>query len=344
MSFANPEAFFLFILVLLLPIVFAFSERRRLVRLRSMVAPGKPALVMGSGFERRLVAMVLLCLGLTCVILAAARPQWGTKLETLTHRGIDVLIAIDVSQSMRARDVSPDRISKARQEVDKFLGLLRGDRVGLIAFAGSAFTYCPLTVDYVAIRMFLHGLEPGVISDAGTDLSAAIDEAVATFQRSKSKAYRVLVLFSDGENHEADPTEAATRAVDAGIQIFAVGIGNVSKTGERIPVVSNEGETSYKLDQTGNLVITRLDETTLRNLAQTGNGTYYRVSEAGTELVKIYRELERQEEEEFSSRLHHQREDRFQIPLLAGVMLLCAAYSLGNRSFKRLRRTQGVTG
>jgi len=343
MSFANPEAFFFFALVISLPVVFGLSERKRRWRLRLMVSSQKRALVMGSGFERRLVTLVLICLALACLILAAARPQWGTKLETLSHRGIDVLIAIDVSESMRARDVSPDRISKARQEVDKFLGLLRGDRVGLIAFAGSAFTYCPLTVDYAAIRMFLHGLEPGVISHAGTDLTAAIEEAIEIFQRSKSNAYRVLVLFTDGETHEENPEESVKRAVEESIQIFTVGIGNVSKTGERIPVVSQTGELSYKLDQTGNLVITRLDEATLIDVAQIGNGKYHRVSEAGTELVKIYRELEQQEEEEFSSRLHHQREDRFQVPLLAGVIFLCLAFSLGNRSFKRLRRTQGVS-
>jgi len=340
MSFANPNILYFLILLPLMLLVFILAERKRLRQVSAMVGSDKPVMIMGAGFERRLIYLIFMMLGIGVLVASAARPQWGVKLETLTARGIDILIAVDVSESMRATDVSPDRISKARQEVDKFLNLLEGDRVGLVAFAGSAYTYCPLTVDYAAIRMFLAGLEPGAISDAGTDIGKAVEEAIETFGRGESTAHKVLVVFSDGEHHEGDPLPAVQKAVDNGIQVFTVGIGHASKAGARIP--NPEKEDDYKLDQAGNLVITKLDETTLTAIAEKGNGQYYRVSEAGTELVDIYRTLEANEEAEFSSRRHHQMEDRYQIPLLIAILLLTIAYSLGNRSFKKLRRTQGV--
>lgn len=344
MSFANIEVLYFLLLLPLLVTIFVVAERGRKRQLEFLVNAPKPGLVMGAGFERRLVFLVLLCVGTGLLVLAAARPQWGTKLEELHTRGFDILIAVDVSESMRATDVPPDRISKARQEVDKFLELLSGDRVGLIAFAGSAYTFCPLTSDYAAIRLFLSGLEPGVIEDAGTDMGSAIEEAVKTFERSESNAYKVLVLFSDGEHHEADPMPAVRAAAKQEIQIFTVGIGNVLTGGERIPIEEdNAQEPTYKLDQAGNLVITRLDEETLAKISKAGGGAYYRVSEAGTELVEIYHSLSQAEEVEFSSRIHRLKEDRYQYPLVAAILFLVVAYSLGNRSFKKQRRTQGVT-
>ncbi len=343
MSFANPEILYALVVVFLLPMVFIASERKRKTRLASMVNSSRPDLVMGAAFERRLVTMILLALGVAALAVAAARPQWGTKLETITHRGIDVLVAVDVSESMRARDVSPDRISKARQEIDKFLNMLEGDRIGLIAFAGSAFTYCPLTVDYRAVRLFLDGLEPGVIEDGGTDLNAAIEEGIETFKRSKSTSYRVLVLFTDGEHHEKDPLPMVREAVAEGIQVYTIGIGNPAMSGERIPLESRGTEEVFKLDQSGNLVITMLDEGTLQQIADEGGGQYYRVSQSGTELAEIYQHLSAMEETEFSSRLHHQKEDRFQIPLIFSLVCLVLAFAMGDRSFKKLRRTQGVT-
>ena len=342
MTFANPNVMYFLLLVPVLVMVFVISERKRNRQVAAMAGPETPVMVMGARFERRLIYLILLCLGIALLVMAAARPQWGTRLDVARSRGIDILIAIDVSESMLATDVSPSRIAKARQEVNNFLKLLDGDRVGLIAFAGSAYTYVPLTVDYSAVRLFLDSLEPGSIEDAGTDIGKSIEEAIKTFERSESTAYKILVVFSDGEHHEANPLEAVAKAVEDDIQIYCVGIGNVKKSGERIPLVDNVGETTYKVDQQNKLVITRLDEETLTNIATQGGGEYYRVSEAGTELVAIYKSLDEKEDAEFSSRTNRRKEDRFQIPLLIAVLLLTVAYSLGTRSFKKLRRTQGV--
>ncbi|MDJ0835765.1 MAG: VWA domain-containing protein [Acidobacteriota bacterium] len=342
MTFANPDILFFLALAPLLILMFVLAEKKRRRQVNAMSLQEKPGMVMGAGFERRLAFLVLLCLGVILMIGAAARPQWGARMEDVTARGIDVLIAVDVSESMRAEDVSPSRIDKARQQVNKFLELLGGDRVSLIGFAGSAYPFVPFTVDYGAFKLFLNSLEPGSIEDAGTDVAKAIDLAIEVFDRTGSNAARVLVIFSDGETHEEDPIPAAKRAADANIQIFTVGVGNASKAGDRIPVGEENGKTLYKVDQQGNLVITRLDEETLTSVAQMAGGDYYRVSEAGTELVQIYKRLERQQEEEFASRAFRLKEDRFQIPLLVAVLLLAVAYSLGTRSFKKMRRTQGV--
>ena len=343
MIFANPNVLYFLALLPLLVVIFVLAERKRRRQLALLIDGSKPGLVMGAGFERRLLHLIFLCLGMGLLVCAAARPRWGTKLETLHAKGFDILVAVDTSESMRAADVSPDRISKARQEVDKFLSLLEGDRVGLIAFAGSAYSYCPLTVDYSAIRLFLNGLEPGVIADSGTNISAAIEEALKVFTRDKSTAHKVLVLFSDGEHHEEDPMPFVARAAEMGVQIFTVGIGNVAKAGERVPQVDEAtGEVTYKLDRQGNLVISKLDEATLRAIAEKGNGTYYRVTDAGTELIKIYQSLAGEQEVEFSARRQRLMEERYQIPLVAAFVLLVLAYSLGDRSFQKLRRTQGV--
>lgn len=341
MNFANPDIFYALILLPILVVVFIVAERKRASLVASFINPNKHAMAMGATFERRLVYLVLLLLGITMLITAAARPQWGTKLENMRARGIDILVAIDVSESMRASDVSPSRMAKARQTVEKFLGMLSGDRVGLIAFAGSAFTYCPLTVDYSAVRLFLNGMEPGIIADGGTNFPAVLKEAIDTFERGESPAKRVLVIFSDGENHEGDPLPMVQEAVDAGIQVFTVGIGNSAAAGERIPVEDSDAN-AFKLDNQGNLVITRLDEATLQAVAREGNGDYYRTSDAGLEMVQIYKTLEENEETEFASRLQRQREDRYQLFLLGAFLLLTAAYSVSNRSFKRLRRSQEV--
>ncbi len=344
MRFAEPNLLYLLLLVPTLIGVFIYAERKRKNQLAAMTVNEKPGMVMGAGFERRLLYTVFLSLGTLFLVLAAARPQWGTKLEEAKARGIDILVAVDVSASMGADDVSPSRMARARQQVDKFLNLLEGDRVGLIAFAGSAFTYCPLTLDYGSVRVFLESLEPGIITDPGTDIPSAVREADRIFTRAKSTAQRVLVVFSDGENHEGDPLQAVEAAHNNGITVFTIGIGNPTKSGARIPEGEKNGEIIYKTDRQGHIVFSQLDEAGLQAIAQKGGGDYYRISEAGIELSQIYKSLTQAQEAEFSSKRSQTMEDRFQIPLLIALAFLTGAYSLGHRSFKKLRRTQEVQG
>ncbi|PIE02971.1 MAG: hypothetical protein CSA81_04490 [Acidobacteria bacterium] len=338
MVFVYPEVLYALTLVPILVIAFFMAEKSRSQILSTMVEGETAPKVMAPGFEMRFARMASLCLGVIFLLMAAARPQWGRKLETVKHRGIDIIIALDVSESMRAEDVAPSRMQKARQEVNLFLEKLKGDRVGLIAFAGSAFTYCPLTVDYSAIQMFLSSLEPGVISDGGTDISAATREAVDVFERSQSSASKVLVIFSDGEHHEKDPRSEIKEAVERGIKVFTVGVGHVGKSGARIPLEGEEG--AFKRDRYGNLVITRLDEATLKQVAEMGGGKYYRITESGRELVAIYDYLSKMEKRDFNSRLQDQRQDYFQLLLQLGLVFLTISYAIGDHTLKRKRRTQ----
>lgn len=343
MEFANPEVLWALLLVPILVLTFILAERKRKRILASMVVIQKPHMVMGPSFERRLLTMSAILVAVIFIVIAAARPLWGSKMEEVQARGIDILIAVDVSQSMLAEDVSPSRLDMAKLNVRKLMDLIEGDRVGLIAFAGSAYTFCPMTVDYGAVNLFLSSLEPGVITDGGTNIPAVIQEAMANFERNPSPAHKVLVIFSDGENHETDPLPVAEQAAQKDIQIFTVGVGNPGKTGARIPIIDESGKDDFKKDRQGNLVITRLEEETLQALAETGNGDYYRLSGSGNQLVNIYRAVSEAQEAEFSSKTYRQKEDRYQIPLALALAAFVFAYSLGRRSLKRLRRTQGVS-
>ena len=343
MTFENPDILYFYAIVPLLVAVFVTAERGRRRQLAAMTRPDREGSVAAAGFERRLIFLIFLCSGAAFLVTAAARPQWGTKMEELSARGIDIMLAVDVSESMNAVDVEPSRAAKTRQLIHRLIDLLQGDRVGLIGFAGSAYTFVPLTTDYGAFRIFADTLEPGTVQDPGTDLGSAVEEAIAAYARSGSEADRVLVIFTDGEHHEGDPIPAVERAREEGITTFTIGVGNPGKAGSRIPVSGAANAPDFKVDQQGNLVITRLDEEMLQAVADAGDGGYYRVSDAGNELVAIYRLLEQQQEAEFASRALRLREDRFQIPLLIALGLVTVAYSSGTRTFRHTRRTRGAS-
>ena len=263
-----------------------------------------------------LAVLVVLALG-----LAAGRPQTGTRLGVATRHGIDLMLALDVSDSMRAEDLRPDRLEKARREALTLIELLDGDRVGVITFAGAAFVQCPLTLDYGAASMLLSAVEPGTISRPGTDLGAAIRKATAalTTRPDRSKA---LVIFTDGEGHEEDPIEAAREAAEAGVRIYTIGLG--STAGEPIPLSASEGG-GYKRDRSGNIVMSRLDEGTLMDIASVTGGSYYRATSGERELRAIEEELARMEQGELESRMLAFYEERFQVPMVVALALVLLA-------------------
>jgi len=263
-----------------------------------------------------LAVLAVLALG-----LAAGRPQTGTRLGVATRHGIDLMLALDVSDSMRAEDLRPDRLEKARREALSLIGLLDGDRVGVITFAGAAFVQCPLTLDYGAASMLLSAVEPGTISRPGTNLSSAIRKATAALSTRPDRS-KALVIFTDGEGHEEDPMEAAREAAEAGVRIYTIGLG--STAGEPIPLSPAEGG-GYKRDRAGNIVMSRLDEGTLMDIASATGGTYYRATRGERELRAIEEELAKMEQGELESRMLAFYEERFQVPMLAALMLLLLA-------------------
>jgi len=271
----------------------------------------------------------LLMLSVFFLILALARPQWGTRLVTVTREGIDIVIAIDVSASMSATDIKPNRISKAKQEVNGLLDKLKGDRVGIVVFAGSAFIFCPLTLDYKAAQMFLDNVEIGVIPKPGTALGDAIRTSILGFNQ-KEKKHKVLILLTDGEDHQSEPLQAAEEAAQAGIKIYSIGIG--TEAGEPIPIQDEKGFVAgFKKDEAGNVVLSRLDQTTLQKIALNSGGKYYQATTGEMELDKIYNEVSGMEKKELQGNLIIQYEERYQFFLLFGLLFMIAEFFISDR-------------
>ncbi|MBD3349704.1 MAG: VWA domain-containing protein [Candidatus Eisenbacteria bacterium] len=304
----------------------AFAE----AALMEQIAPGaSPARQRLKGF---LVVVAVLLLG-----LAAGRPQVGTKLGVVRREGVDLLLAVDVSASMRARDLKPDRLEKARREAASLIGMLDGDRVGLITFAGEAFVQCPLTVDYGAASMILSAIEPGTIPTPGTALADAIRTAVKAMETRPDRA-KALVIMTDGEDHGSDVMDAARDAAEAGITVFTIGMG--STAGEPIPETAGEG---YKRDRAGQIVMSKLNESVLIDVAAATGGRYFRATDTERELAAIEEEISAMQQGELESRMYAYYEERFQVPLALGLLVLALEIFIPDavRRRKDPRRRQG---
>jgi Ca-activated chloride channel family protein len=269
---------------------------------------------------RRNLKYVLIICSYIFFVIALSNPQIGKKLEEYTRRGVDIMVALDVSASMLAEDIKPNRLEKAKHEVSQLVDLLEGDRIGLIAFAGIAHVQCPLTLDYSAAKLFLNILDTDIIPQPGTAIGDAIKRAIPAFN-SEERKHKVLILITDGEDHETDPLEVAKEAEKEGIIIYTVGIG--SAQGVPIPIYNRYGnQTGFKKDRQGNVVTTKLDVLTLQKIAYQTGGKYYLASSGEAELDEIYAEISEMEQKELISKRFSQYEDRFQIFLALGLMLI----------------------
>ncbi|MBD3367731.1 MAG: VWA domain-containing protein [Candidatus Eisenbacteria bacterium] len=281
----------------------------------------------GASLQRLRLRLVLLVLAVVFLGLAAGRPQIGTKLGVARRVGVDLLIALDVSDSMRAEDLNPNRLERAKRQALSLIDLLKGDRVGVVVFSGEAFVQCPLTLDYGAATMLLSAVQPGTLERPGTALGEAIEtsrEALST-EPDRSK---VLVVMTDGEDHGSEPVEAAGRAAEAGIRIYTIGFG--SSSGEPIPLDSAQGG-GYKRDSDGDVVMSRLDEATLMEVAEASGGRYFRASNTDRELAVIEEELSKMQQGELESRMMAYYEERYQIPLAVALCFLAAATFIPER-------------
>jgi Ca-activated chloride channel homolog len=327
MRFSNPIFLFLLILVPLMAgfYVYAFRQKRKLTDifgnselLGRITTPGV--------LKRQRLKAVLAVLALFFILLALAGPQLGTRMTEVKRRGVDVIIAIDCSRSMLAEDMKPDRMEKAKRELVSVIDKLNGDRVGIIAFAGQAFLQCPLTLDYSAAKMFLGIIDTNLIPQPGTAIGSAIRLAVKCFSQRERK-YKVLILLTDGEDHDSDPEGAADEAKKEGIRIFTIGFG--SPEGEIIPVKDENGNLSgYIKDKNNETVMSKLDETLLQKIALVTGGKYYLSTGGELEIDRIYDEISSMEKKELQSRLLNLYEDRFQYFLLLAIILLAAEFIL----------------
>ena len=262
----------------------------------------------------------LLVLTLLFIVFALIQPRWGYHWEKIQRRGIDVIVAIDVSRSMFADDVKPNRLDRARREILDLIRMMNGDRIGLIAFAGTAFVQCPLTLDYGACRMFVDELNPTLIPRGGTHIGEAIKKAVSAFGNDKNKN-RALIIITDGEDHESNPIEAAKLAAEKGIKIYCIGIGTPS--GSPIRITGKNGKKVYLKDSKGRLILSKLDENTLKKIALITGGAYIQASASGIELEKIYKDrIAKMEKGDLQSTRKKRYEPRFQWPLAFAFLFI----------------------
>ncbi len=330
MRFAEPINFLLIVLVLVLGmfVFWALARKKKLLKIF-----GDLPLIMKNApyisFARQRSKVLLILLAMTFVALALARLQFGTHLELLKREGIDIVVVLDVSNSMLARDMKPDRLTKARQEIMGIIDRLQGDRIGLVAFAGEAFAQCPLTLDYSAARFLLGAMDQTSVSVQGTSLSAAIETAAKMFDQ-QQRMHKVVLLLTDGEDHEKGVVEAAESARKQGIKIYAVGIGNPA--GEPIPVLDRNGnQVGFKKDENGEVIVTSLDEATLQKIALTTGGKYYHATAGEMELDRIFDEIATMEKKELEGTLVTRYDDRFQWPLLLALLLVIGEFFMPER-------------
>jgi len=318
--FANVPILYLLFLIpgLAVFFVYAFRRKRQILALFGNIDLVKH-LSSSVSPKRQLWKAALQTAAVFFLILSLARPQFGTKLKTVKREGQDVVIALDVSLSMTAEDVKPNRLEKAKHEIGSFMDKLQGDRIGLIAFSGKAFVQCPLTLDYGAAKMFLDTMEPDLIPVPGTAVAEAIRKATASFVGQERK-HKILILITDGEDHEGKPIETAKAAAQEGVVVYAVGIG--FSQGVPIPLYDERGNSvGFKKDRNGEVVMTKLDEITLQKIVLETGGKYYRATPGESELDKIYEDLSKMEKKALSSKQFAQYEERYQV-LMAFVLLL----------------------
>jgi len=335
--FANNLALYLLLLIPLGIIFFYFVlrwKRQALRRFGSLLLLEQ--LTPSFSNKRRNWKIVLLLAAMLFLILALARPQLGTKLEEVKREGVDIMVAIDVSESMNAQDIKPSRMAKARHEVVALMEKLEGDRIGIIAFAGEAFVQCPLTLDYGAAKIFLDVLEPGLIPTPGTNLIAAIQTAMESFESAERK-HKVLVLITDGEDTGGeDVMKMVENAEREGVVIYPVGIG--SPQGVPIPVIDERGvPVGFKKNREGEVVVTKLDELTLEKIALQTGGKYYRASSGEAELDRIYEAIAGMDKKELASLKFSQFEERFQYVLGFALILLVIEMLLAERRKVKLQ-------
>ena len=334
MRFGSPLCFYLLLLIPVLIVFFRISRKQRERALRLFGDPALMARITDSVSHpmRRLKGLLILS-AIGFLVLAMARPQIGTKAEIVKRLGNDVVFVIDTSLSMLAEDIKPNRLEKAKYEISRVLDRMRGDRVGLVAFAGTAFLQCPLTLDYGAARMFLDIIDTEIIPKPGTAIETAIRTAADAFEKGERK-HKIMILLTDGEDHRGDPVGAAEELAKQGVIIYPVGIG--SQEGAPIPVKDEDGRLSgHKKDRSGKPILSKLDETTLRKIALNTDGKYYRATATEFELGKLYDQIEEMEKKELESKLFTQFEDRFQWILVPAILLLAIEVILSDRSRKK---------
>lgn len=317
--FEEPTYLYLLLLLPFLAAFYLYSNYRRRKAIRKFGDPVLMAQLMPDVSKYRPDVkfwLVFAAIGLFAVLLA--RPQFGSKLETVKRQGVEVMIALDISNSMLAQDVQPSRLEKAKRLVAQLVDKMENDKVGMIVFAGDAFTQLPITSDYISVKMFLESINPSLISKQGTAIGAAINLATRSFTPQEGVG-RAVIVITDGENHEGGAVEAAKAAAEKGIQVSVLGVG--MPDGAPIPV---EGTNDFRRDRDGNVVVTRLNEQMCQEIAQAGDGIYVRVDNSNAAQKVIAQEINKMAKADVETQVYTEFNEQFQAVAWIILLLLLA--------------------
>lgn len=340
--FANPDYLYALYLLPIFIVLFWFTQKQQKKTLSEFANKTMHNVLFPLRSRAKAVLKFgLIILSMALIILSLANPQTGSKIEEVKQVGIDVYIILDVSLSMTAEDIKPSRLDKAKHDVSKLIQKLRGDRIGLIVFAGEAYVQFPLTTDYSAANLFLSAVDVNSVPQGGTAIAPALQLAISSFKKD-DETKKAIVVITDGEDHEGDLNPVIEDAVDKGIAIYAIGLG--SPAGVPIPVYNASGaRTGYKQDNSGNTVLTKLDETTLREITLKGNGKYYRGSNSEDELDQVYNDLAKIEQTEYGATRITEYEDRYYYFLIPAVLFLLIEIFVSGKKSKLLMRFESRT-
>ena len=315
--FENPQYLYLLIVIPLLAILYYYSNYRRRIRLRKYGDPAllKELMIDVSAWRGQAKAWLLL-LALVSLIIAAARPQFGTKIDTSERNGIEAIIAMDVSNSMLANDVRPSRLDKSKMLVSNMVDEMKDDKVGLIVYAGQAFVQLPITNDYVSAKMFLDGIDPSMISTQGTDIATASELGMKSFTQKKDVS-RAIFLITDGEDNEGGAVEAAKEAATRGIHVYVLGVG--SPDGAHIPI---PGTTQYCIDEQGNPIVSRLSEEMCRQIAHAGQGAYIYVDNSSSAQKELSRYVDKLAKTKLETQIYSEFDEQYQGFIILALFFL----------------------
>ena len=334
--FANPDYLYLLLILPLLVGLFLYANYIRRQRLKKY---GDPVLLEElmptvSKYRPNLKFWILF-VAIALVIVMLARPQFGSKMETVKRSGVEAVIALDISTSMLAEDVAPSRLEKAKKMISRLVDTFNNDKVGMIVFAGEAFTQLPITSDYISAKMFLESITPSLITTQGTDIGAAIRLAMKSFTPNEGVG-RAIVVITDGENHEGGALEAAKEAAEKNMQVFILGIG--SPEGSPIPV--ERGSNDFRRDKDGNVIVTRLNEQMCQEIAKAGNGLYIRVDNSNSAERMLNNEIGKLAKSDVESQIFTEFDEQFEgLAWLVLILLVVEMLILDRKNplFKNVR-------
>ena len=331
--FAHIEFLWLLLAIPVLVALHIWITRRKRQQLQLFGDPELMAELMPNASRiRPHVKFALMLTALSLLIIGIARPQYGTKEQTVKRQGIEVMIALDISNSMLAEDVAPNRLDRAKQMLSKLVDQMVDDKLGLVVFAGDAFTQIPITCDYVSAKMYLQSITPELIPAQGTAIGKAITTCVSSFGTEDTEKSRAIILITDGENHEDDAQAAAKMAKEKGIHVFVVGIGKPE--GSPIP----DGRGGFKKDRQGTVVVSRLSEDMCQEVAAAGGGMYVRADNSNTATRALEKEIDKLGKQEIETKVYSDYNEQYQSFIFIALLLLVIDFFIFSRKNKSISR------